>query len=587
MAPAPANTSDNIVIETLNMLVSTNIPDSKDISLTSKMFVGSSPNAAKYNEYPYITASVKIKHNFLNYNDVLDFYFMKDVFLKYARLYGSTDSKPSEPVKTKKNSKEKQDYKENLDAFELSNLNYNIKKMLRLLFVTYPIIGNIRNTTDSGYITKTSYINNMKYSYLSINSKTYTVSKITWINDRYNHWLTKQLVKDYKVFNAWKDGEERAIDTSLEEVKNQRRTIISNIKESGSQTDTFKNDINKIGDYFMNLSNWANRNQSLSTITIREAMGVLYYHLIILQGLWDYNATPNEDIYPLGGDFIKQKIEQIKTKKLTISNPVVTGFASLTDEDKDMRTRLEGILGKLEHPDKLVIYNPVVSDDFMNELDRTIKIVIGSNLVSISNTTKSIIKDLYENKEKEITLKNNELYLDDANLIFGNDRYKNENYKALSAAFMKDVQLVKKNRNLPKVDKITNKSIKEFIESVQTVPSNIKPTDAFGIIYDNNTTKPKYEIYIYIDLTDAKVTDENKDNLDLCAFRDGLLLIKFSQLINQIGTGNLIQHDPLIKLTPKPKSAPAPAPIQGGRRTTRRMYYVLGNNQTRKNNNSM
>ena len=42
-----------IIIDTINILVSTNIPDQKDISLTSKVLISTSPNTAKYNA-PFI-----------------------------------------------------------------------------------------------------------------------------------------------------------------------------------------------------------------------------------------------------------------------------------------------------------------------------------------------------------------------------------------------------------------------------------------------------------------------------------------------------------------------------------------------------
>ena len=85
----PDNTKKkiSIVIDTINILVSTNIPDLKDISLTSKILVGTSPNAAKYNEYPYITNSVQLKGGFLknkSYNEILDFFFIKEVFLSIS-----------------------------------------------------------------------------------------------------------------------------------------------------------------------------------------------------------------------------------------------------------------------------------------------------------------------------------------------------------------------------------------------------------------------------------------------------------------------------------------------------------------------
>lgn len=52
------DTKNQIIVDTINILMSTNIPGQSDISLTSKTIVGTSTNAAKYNEYPYITRSI-------------------------------------------------------------------------------------------------------------------------------------------------------------------------------------------------------------------------------------------------------------------------------------------------------------------------------------------------------------------------------------------------------------------------------------------------------------------------------------------------------------------------------------------------
>jgi hypothetical protein len=228
----------------------------------------------------------------------------------------------------------------------------------------------------------------------------------------------------------------------------------------------------------------------------------------------------------------------------------------------------------------------------MSELSRTAKIVIGSNLVPISNIVQSTIKDLNENNEKRISLENNRNYIKEERIILGNDKYKNDNFKTLSDAFAKDVQMVKKNINfMAGKEEFGFKEIKGLIDDIQN-PGNITEKDAFGIIYDNNNvTKPKYEIYMYMDLTDGKVTDENSDKLDLCTFRDELLLIKFTQLMNK--NTNLIQHDPLIKLLTdeKPKQnvvvdkpQPKVAPLQGGSSVTKKTYYGSKNNRTKKIN---
>ncbi|MFY7728485.1 MAG: hypothetical protein ACOVRN_03100 [Flavobacterium sp.] len=586
-----------IIIDTINILVSTNIPDQKDISLTSKVLVGTSPNSAKYNEYPYITNSVQLKGGFMrnkSYNEILDFFFIKDVFAKYVNVldssetelepqkpYMSKDERKKDPVKKKQydNAKDvwKQDmikFKARKDKRDIEILDYNIRKMLQLLFVTYPIAGNIKNTTGNSYIT--DIYNANKYSYLNINSKNYTISKAIWIDDKYNHYLSKQLVKDYKEFNAWRVGEIRNIDTGIVDNKKQLIGIKDAIEKNETTKDIFKSDISKIEKYFMNVSNWTNRNQSLSAITIREAMGILYSHLIILQSEWSDKGSIEAYKNQLNNELRKYVIPD--------TNPVQ--YTCEKKEYDDIESRVDTIKNILDSKDG-DDYNLEKSREFMSELSRTAKIIIGSNLVPISNIVQSTIKDLNENNEKRISLENNRNYIKEERIILGNDKYKNDNFKTLSDAFAKDVQMVKKNINfMAGREEFGFKEIKGLIDEIQN-SVKITEKDAFGIIYDNNNvTKPKYEIYMYMDLTDGKVTDDNRDNLDLCTFRDELLLIKFTQLMNK--NTNLIQHDPLIKMLTdeKPKQnvvTDKPKPLQGGG-TTRKAHYISKNNRTKKIN---
>jgi hypothetical protein len=622
-----------IVIDTINILVSTNIPDQKDISLTSKVLVGTSPNAAKYNEYPYITNSVQLKGSFMrnkSYNEILDFFFIKEVFAKYANAIGSSapEDEPEEPEKKQKGirnvnyEKEREEWKIARADFliikdkrDIGNLDYNIKKMLQLLFATYPIAGNIKNTTETGYIT--DVYNTTKYSYLSINSKNYTISKAIWINDKYNHYITKQLVKDYKEFEAWRTGEVRNVDTAISDNKKQSKGLLKVIENSESTQNIFESDILKIEKYFMNVSNWTNKNQSLSTITIREAMGILYSHLIILETGW-YKDSIKKKKDRLDAELSKYVIPKVPATlgtPATSSTPKIPGEPEKPESYKcdkndyvDIKERVETIKKILNSNDT---YNLKDSREFMSELNRTSKIIIGSNLVSVSNIVQNTIKDLNENNEKRITLESNRNYIKDETIILGNEKYKNDNFKILSDAFVKGVQLVKKNINYMTEKKgFDFDKIKGLIDEIQN-PEKISENDAFGIIYDNNNvSKPKYEIYMYMDLTDGKITDENRDNLDLCTFRDELLLIKFTQLMNK--NTNLIQHDPLIKMLSnekpkqntsvavqakvadnikpkateniKPKATENIKPTQGGS-STKKVYYGLKNNRTKKINN--
>ncbi len=537
-----------IVIDTINIVMSTNIPNQPNISLTSKTIVSTSPNRTRYNEYPYITSSCKLKDLSLNtksLNDIIDIFFIKDIFVKYLDETGERN-----------------------DKTELSVLNHNIKKMMLSLFHTFPIIGNVRNTIENEYITEPFNIN--KYSYLNINSKTYTISNVRWINDIYNHYLTKQLIKDYKEFKAWSIGEERNILASQKENDNKQKLILEEAKKAEFKN-VFNTDIDTIYKYLTNPDNWLNNIPA--TITIRNAMISLFVHLVILQAEWVPDAVENK---------------KLELEKAIAGKPK-------TRNTKNMESM---ILSELENKYNKGAYTITNSQEFASELNRSSKLVVDSNYIRISNALQNLIKDLNDNNEKKISLKNDMNYIKDELLILGNDKYKNENFKTLSSAFVKDVQLVKKNINYVNYQDFSFKKMKEFIDKLSNTNANNmdQTNDGFGIIYDNNNvSKPKYEIYMYVDLINGKITDANKDKIDLCSFRDELLLTKFTQLMNY-NTHNL-QHDPLIQLLsvdkPKPNiTAEKPNPIINTRKpkpsiqrgtTQRKQENIVNNNRTRKN----
>jgi hypothetical protein len=634
---------DQIIVETINILVSTNIPNEKDISLTSKVLVGTSPNSVKYNEYPYITSTIKFKEVFLlnkSRNDILDFFFIKDIFLKTANsMYAATAKKtevprPEEPKDDeddddnevidetkadKANKREKwaeeaakwdQENENKIRDRTIKNLNDNIEIMIRILFDTYPIIGNVMDTLKSDYITKTYNVN--KYAYLNINSKDYTMSKVIWINDIYNHYISKQFIKDFKEFNAWKTGEIRNITNSIDDNNTQRIIIIDDIKESRAAKAGFSDDIIKIENYLFNLSNWMNNTQSL--MTIRNAMEILYAHLVILRNEFKNTAVEKKRKFLLEKKkfWLEKKSEYEKNAIARKKNSThddqeeegTTGGAArdynreVSDSDyTDMITRI-GNIDNIFIKSKDKKYNLMYSNEFMIELNRVANIVIGSNLVPLTNTVQTTIKDLNENNQKRISLENDKRYIENEKIILGNDKYKNSNFKTLSDAFMKNVQLIKKVSNYKYCKEFNYEKMKELIKKLQYPSSRDAEEDAFGIIYDNNNvTTPKYGIYMYIDLTEGKITDANKNNIDLCSFRDELLLIKFNQLRNN--GSYILQHDPLIKMLPvepqkqasiepqkqasiEPQKQTAVGPQKGGR-LTYKVYRTSNNNKTKKN----
>ena len=244
------------------------------------------------------------------------------------------------------------------------------------------------------------------------------------------------------------------------------------------------------------------------------------------------------------------------------------------DDEKDFKTRIVKIQKILKpYFETIHIEELINSYDFITELHRTANIIIDSNILPISSGVKIVIKDLNENNEKRIILENNQTYLKSDNIIFGNDKYKDVNYKSLTDAVAKDVKILKTVINYKKKD-FTTDVIKQFIEKIK-IPKTIVSDDEYGILYDNNnTTTPKYEIYVYVDLIDGKITDDNQNDLNLCSFRDELLLIKFNQLRNN--ETYVLQHDPLIKIL-----SPIPPKVKGGS-PTRRLRRKRNNHKTKK-----
>ncbi len=578
---------NQIIVDTINILMSTNIPGQADISLTSKTIVGTSANAAKYNEYPYITRSVAIRESYLrnkSFNDILDYFFIKDIFVKKTnemrvnKIIVKTDSVVADnddddeedgPKEEEDGPKEKEDVievainteKEDDDSEtknELENLKSNIQLLLRMLFDTYPINGNVASSLERTYTTKLYNLN--KYSYLNITGKPYTVSKVVWINDVYNHYTSKQLLKDYKEFNAWKVGEIRNIANNLIDNGKTRENLIKSSRKTPLRGN-FRDDIEKIQSYMLNLSNWTTKTQSF--LTIRNALDILYAHLIILV------STSRTDPVTKTNDYITK----LNEKKEAI----------VSDQDPDLKdqvNRLENIINIIKRSmNTKRPYTINNTTDFVTELNRTATVIINSNILPISSGVQGLIKDLNDNNEKRIVLEKNQTLINSPNAIFGNDKYKDTNYKTLTDAISKDIKLIKKIENLEKYKEFNAETVKSLTQKIQKSDEPNPEKDESGIIYDNNNvTTPKYEIYLYVDVIEGKVTDDNRDNLDLCTFRDELLLIKFNQLRNN--EMYTLQHDPLIKILASKKDEPK-LKVKGGS-ITKKNRRNNNNNRTKK-----
>ena len=187
-------------IEQIKVYMDLNIPgkENKQIPLTSSLLynplIKSSSNLS---EYPFFTKDIvypKAVLNRLEFNDRIDFFFNKDKFKKIIMQHRSNYF----PEKLK------MDFSDFEDSDVI--IAYNIEAMIELLFpITEPIINNHQNSfskyiqerTDNSLSFKgsTAFLKKITpsldifpgldsyYSYLKIDGKVYTVTKVTWLND--------------------------------------------------------------------------------------------------------------------------------------------------------------------------------------------------------------------------------------------------------------------------------------------------------------------------------------------------------------------------------------------------------------------
>lgn len=190
-----------IGIKQLKMLIKTSIPDKDEyIEFTSELLPIKS-KGKPFTKYPFFSNThsyPKLKLQNFKYEQVVEFFFNKDIFLNIIKN------------KTRKNLSEKEE-SEN----EIKIANFELT--LRLLFPTnFPLVNNIDNSietiipTKKIFTLKGSNLFNIlpsrfdnKFSYLKIGSETYTITKVIWKNDVMNHPIYNKIVQAYKEFDEW------------------------------------------------------------------------------------------------------------------------------------------------------------------------------------------------------------------------------------------------------------------------------------------------------------------------------------------------------------------------------------------------
>jgi len=197
----------SINVEQINIMIDSNIPGKEPFKLTSGILYHPElklGKPARLSELPYFTSDVRYPLKKLyylgktSYKKILKFFFDKKYF--EVKLVGFS----------KNASEEKSEQSAKTNDVE-SITRHNIKVMMELLFpTTFPSIRNFSSSfneyikgkmeTDASIKGVTS---GNRFSYIKVDGKVYTVSKVTWLNDLLNHPVYKEFIDEFINYSAW------------------------------------------------------------------------------------------------------------------------------------------------------------------------------------------------------------------------------------------------------------------------------------------------------------------------------------------------------------------------------------------------
>jgi hypothetical protein len=175
----------------LHIYLNLNIPElTEPVLMTHNLIYGNGISSKNY-KYPYYSNDIDYNKlteiNYLTYNEIIDLFFNKTIFL---------------------NTFQKVNKKVNIGVNPLTTYNEtNILKMMELLFPTqFPSYNNVNTSIDEIYKPLFSFkglygvFNVKRYSYLNYNNKIYTIIRSVFLNDVINNQHYRSLMNDIKTY---------------------------------------------------------------------------------------------------------------------------------------------------------------------------------------------------------------------------------------------------------------------------------------------------------------------------------------------------------------------------------------------------
>ena len=596
----------------------TEINSKEPEKLTSKMIYHPELKQVRsLNDNPFITPSVKYDSINLNsifknktYSEILKFFFDKNNFKE-----------------TIKNLTRKIKIEKNLDDKEkISNVESNIRFMLSYLFPT-TLPGNnniistfdeyIMNNSNSGISFGNPFKN--KFSYLKIDSKVYTISKIYILDDIVNNPFYAEIIESYKTFLS--SGEEKTVLLTNKLVKKLKVLLFKLINNNDKKYKQDKKNLN-ILKYLIDKDNYDStkkenigfsqsyeiNNKKLQTFnkpggisassTTVSNQEILVKNLKIIvdniTNLINYlkyntntntNTNTNKVIEDINNDNIMNTLDNCYTyiKNIVEAYELISSKSNIqlgidNDFEKDFK-------------EKIKVLNKEITN--MNYMKKLITQYLSKDTTSL-NINEDDDKEFVEYVKNEFPIINS--FVDKLkNNIIEKRKSSNESLQDIIQNFYEKEEtfenLVSKDKNNQiSFGELINHVNEELVEVINDL-SFFKTNEnkdlldiGINLINKNNPMLPQYEIYLATDLIEGELNDTNINNYK-CVYRDQYLATETKNMVDRKDAKYNVKYhrifipeQPKVDTKPPVSSAPAPAvKKKGGRKTKKNFKFYKKN----------
>lgn len=491
--------NDGINIEQLVIMIDSNIPNIEPFEFKRSMLYHPNLKFAKkykFSDLPYITKSMKYPAKKLfalvknNYIKMLRFFFDKKYF--ETKLSGFMRSE-----KIQKND----------DEDEI--LKFNINIMIELLFpTTFPALRNFSSSFDEyikgknigNYSFKES-VYSTNFSYLKHSGKTYTITKVTWLNDLFNHPIYRSFIEEFNNYSIWAKNEEKNIKGRIGLLKEK---IIGRIINENVHDSLYIKNYLEVFD--------SNKGPNAISQDVKDEMKSKDFRDYEKKKFYD----TLDDFHKLFNEFLENINKDVDFDKIYSNIEDMNEMFKRLNENKSVT--LKGV--KKEFTNNLsVIFKELKKINILSKVSKKY-ITEGEVNIKLEGEDEDVVKELNTNYKRFID------FIDKIKVLLTPIRES-------SNTELQNIIIEYSENKSNKFGEILRKIKEEFIllKPISYFSSDINKSNLYtGINFINKTDykAPHYEVYLGIDVMEGEINNSNLKQIK-CKYR-GLYLGQETEL---------------------------------------------------------